>query len=444
MSGKEYYYTLFKEYIEKQVKSTQEQLKGLEYNIRIRKIYKELQSKNSNKFIEYYGVLSQISEYIKDNLDVIDFLVKNNITSAPQMREAIENILADKDLLQLISFTESKELLEGKIQKLTSILDGTCDFEILKNALLDSDLNDECVIGILDAEAEKTVKPEKKKLPSLDNNNAINKEVMSKYNETIKKINKLVTRYYHLIQNKPSNLIEMYRKTLMGTNMKEINEVYQEKDVLVCLHILHLIDLKTEGEEVLNIKPVDYSLLEINIEELESAYEDATLIVEKYEKEQQEMVPQESTMYFLLDENNKLLFNLDSFSEDERRSISSILSDLEMGLFDYERNKSNHTIVKQSIRKDLNVFVNRKRNVAVSYIRINSEELEGSKVLVLSIEDIKKIFATSQSILRSNSKLVDDSISKVKENTEEYNALQASIKDEIDSSFQREEVTHHE
>ncbi len=444
MSGKEYYYTLFKEYIEKQVKSTQEQLKGLEYNIRIRKIYKELQSKNSNKFIEYYGVLSQISEYIKDNLDVIDFLVKNNITSAPQMREAIENILADKDLLQLISFTESKELLEGKIQKLTSILDGTCDFETLKNALLDSDLNDECVIGILDAEAEKTVKPEKKKLPSLDNNNAINKEVMSKYNETIKKINKLVTRYYHLIQNKPSNLIEMYRKTLMGTNMKEINEVYQEKDVLVCLHILHLIDLKTEGEEVLNIKPVDYSLLEINIEELESAYEDATLIVEKYEKEQQEMVPQESTMYFLLDENNKLLFNLDSFSEDERRSISSILSDLEMGLFDYERNKSNHTIVKQSIRKDLNVFVNRKRNIAVSYIRINSEELEGSKVLVLSIEDIKKIFATSQSILRSNSKLVDDSISKVKENTEEYNALQASIKDEIDSSFQREEVTHHE
>lgn len=439
----EEYYSLFYDYIEKQIQSMQDKLKNVDQNSKLRKIYKDLESRNYLKFVEYYGVLSKVSSSLKDNLDVIDFLVKNNITSAPQMEEAIDKVLSDKTLLRLISNHESKEFLEGMLQKLISIKDGTCDFETLKNALLDSNLSEECIIGILTHEAEKSTEVEHKKLPSLDENNQENNEIISNCRSIIKKINKLTHDYYHVVKSKPNNIIDMYRKTISLTAMDKINDIYQEKDVLVCMHVLHLIDLKNEALDLLDAKPIDYSLIELCIEELTYSYEEAMKAIAEYEKQNIESMPQEASLYFLT-ESGETLFNIDGFNEEEKKNIVSILKDLEAGLFDYERNKGNHTIVRQSIRKDINVFVNRKRNMTVSYIRINSEELNESKVLVLSIADIRKIFDLSQSILRNNGKDIDENVSKIKENDSEYISKEEELRDEILSKLSVKEVTLHE
>ena len=45
----------------------------------------------------------------------------------------VVSILNDNTLLRIVGNTESKEMLEGMLQKYASILDGTCDFETLKN-----------------------------------------------------------------------------------------------------------------------------------------------------------------------------------------------------------------------------------------------------------------------------------------------------------------------
>ena len=439
----EEYHRLFVEYLNKQIQSSLDKLKNIEQNNKLKKIYRELQSKSHLKFIEHYEILSKVNSTVKDNLDVIDYLVKNDIVSAPQMEEAMNNILSDKGLLKLISNNESKELLEGKVEKLTSIINGTCDFETLKNALISSDLSDECILGILNHEAEKSTSVTKKELPSLENTNNENKEIDNNYKNIINKINEFVKKYYYLVESKPSNLIDMYRKTISATHMDRINDFYTEKDVLVCMHVLYLLKLKDELDDVLNTKPVDYSLLEIGIEEITSAYENALSISKEYDKEKKESIITESSLYFLLD-NGNISIDTEKYTNEEKKTISSILNDLEMGLFDYERNKNGHTVVLQSIRKDLNVFVNRKRNMSVSFIRINSEELNESKVLVLGIDDFRKIFDTTQRILKTNGRVIDDNIKSIKDNNNGFKEQEDAIREDVLSKLSKEEVMHHE
>jgi hypothetical protein len=253
------------------------------------------------------------------------------------------------------------------------------------------------------------------------------------------KINKIIDKYYSLLENKPANLIEMSKNTMLSSNKLEVNDVFKEKDVLVCIHISYLIDLKSEGEKIVNTKPIDNEVFEIFIEDLEIACEKAMDAIIEYEKEQIESIPRESTLYFLLNDD-KGFFNLDEMSAEEKKNIDAILSDLETGLFDYERKRNGHTIVKQSVRRDLNVFVNRKRNTCVSFIRINKEGFKESKVLVLGIDDFRKIFDTSKSILKTNSSLIDESVEKIIAQDEEFERKEQEFKDSLKDMLSKEEV----
>ncbi len=442
-------YQLLINYIESQITSINEKLENVDYYDKIRKAYNEIKGRDCSKFVEYYAILSKINSYVKDNLDVIDFLVKNNITVAPQMDESIDNILNNSELLEIVSSTLNKEMLSTQKEKLTSVLDGVYDFETFKDVLLNSNLDTEGIICILTREAEKStifnkkkdvhISDEKKDLPSLDVNNEQKEEIISKYNEILNKVNKLINKYYYLVQEK-APLIEMYRKTKSSYNMREINNIFSEKDVLLCMHILSLIDLKTEGEDILKNKPIDHELLQITIDSLDEELNNTIEAANLYEKESVESMPLDSTVYYVLDENGKPLFDMEKFSDEEKKNIDSLLSNLEMGLFDYEVSKGLHTIVKQNERRDLNVFVNKKRNMSVSYIRINSSDLQNSKVLIICIDRSKKIFDTSISILKTQSYLIDESVIPIKENNSEFISKQDSFKETLKEMISREEV----
>ncbi len=431
-------YSKFINYIERQLMSVQSKLKNVEYYNIIKKMINDLsnsaKSKDYSKFMEYYNVLSRISDDVKDNLDIICYLAVHNTCDIPQMEEAIQKVFSDKSLLKMISYNESKELLEGKKEKLTSIIDGTCDFETLKNALLDSDLEDEEMIVILMHEAQKTILTSRKKLPSLEVNE--NEKIINSNNEIINKINILIEKYYPLVSSKPNKLVEMYKKLATPDNIDSINSMYSEKDVRVCLHILYLIKLKEERDEVLNSKPVDYQLLELNTLELLKEYELSCLAISEFEKERMENIPQETSVYFLIDPN-KASFDLSDLSDEEKKTIESMIKDLESGLFDYERNKNAHTMVKQNICKDLNVFVNRKKNICISYIRVNS------KVLILCFGTSRDIFDLSKSILNTNKSLINKTISNIRDNDEEFISSEEEFRNALNQSFPKEVEPHH-
>lgn len=432
-------YELFTDFINKQLVSVRSKLKNAEYYGKIRKAYNEIKSGNYMRFIDNYALLSKINSNIKDNLDIIDFLVKNNITNAPQMDAAISTILNDSDLLRLAGNQESKEMLSGEEKQLTSIIDGTYDFETFKNALLNSGLSDEEIIAILTHEAEKSTKVEEKhQLPSLEEYNEEREEV-KELKELLDKVNELTHKYYYLIEDKPNNLISMYRRTIKGANMLEVNNMFNEKDVLLCMHVLNLIDLKDEANELLNQRPIDIELVEVSIDELTSAYENASQIKEEFEQEQSESIPLDTSIFYLL-ENGNPMFNLDDFSEEEKKNISALLQDLEMGLFDYERSKSSHSRVLQTVKKSLNVFVNKKRNTSVSYVRINSKDLKDSKTLVLSIDDYRRIFDTTVSLLKTKGKLIDEVISKIKLSDEQLIQSNEEFKSSLSLNSHGEEV----
>ena len=432
-------YELFADFINRQLVSVKSKLKNAEYYGRIRKAYDEIKSGNYMRFIDNYALLSKINSNIKDNLDVIDYLVKNNITKAPQMDEAMSAILSDSDLLKLVSNQESKEMLSGEEKKLSSIIDGTYNFETFKNALLNSGLKDEDIIAILTHEALKSTTVEKKHLPSLEEQTNEDTEEVKEYKELLDRVNELIEKNYHIIEEKPSNLIEMYKRTVKVSNMLEINDIFSEKDVLLCLHILHLIDLKNEANEVLKQKPIDLELVELSMEEITSAYERTVSSIEEYEKEQSESMPLDTTIYYFLEDGDST-FYLDNFTEEEKKNISALLEDLEMGLFDYERSKSSHSRVLQTVKKELNVFVNKRRNTSVSYVRINSKDLKDSKTLILSIDDFRRIFDTTISLLKTKGKLIDEAISKVKSSDEEFARQNQEFKDTLKGDLPREEV----
>ena len=432
-------YKLFIDYINKQIDSLNSKLKNIDYFDMVRNIYNALKNGDYSVFINNYEVLSNINSNIKDELDNIKFFVQNGVTSIPQMKEAISSILNDKELLRIVSNTESKEMMIGKLKKLESISNGEADFETLKNALLNSDLDDEDIIAILTHEAQKTVSDEKKFLPSLEEDNSFNNEITKKHSEILDKINELLEKYYYLIESKPQNLIEMYRKTLNASKIEDISSIYTEKDVLACLFLINLLDLKTEANELLNSRPIDYSLIEVNTEELFERYNLAVEAIKNYEKELTDSIPLDASVYFVLDNGNPL-FDVNSFNDEVKKNIVSLLKDLEMGLYDYERSKNAHTIVKQSIRKELNVFVNRKRNTSISFIRINSSSLKDSKVLILGIDESKNIFDKTKSILRSASSLIDSSILLISENNEEFISKEVAFKETLDKELSKGEV----
>ena len=221
--------------------------------------------------------------------------------------------------------------------------------------------------------------------------------------------------------------------------MLEVNNMFSEKDVLLCMHILNMIDLKDEANELLNQRPIDIELVEVSIDELTSAYENASIIKEEFEQEQSESIPLDTSIFYLL-ENGNPMFNLDDFSEEEKKNISALLQDLEMGLFDYERSKSSHSRVLQTVKKSLNVFVNKKRNTSVSYVRINSKDLKDSKTLVLGIDDYRRIFDTTVSLLKTKGKLIDEVISKIKSSDEQLIQSNEEFKSSLSLNSHGEEV----
>jgi excinuclease UvrABC nuclease subunit len=143
-------------------------MNNVEYNDKIKRIYNEIKNRKFSSFIKYYEVLSKVSSSIKDNLDVIDFLVKNSIVTVPQMDDAIGNILKDDQLLRIISNNDKKEPLQEELEILEGILSGKYNFEDFKRILLSSDLDNESIISILTHEAESSINVVKKQLPSLD------------------------------------------------------------------------------------------------------------------------------------------------------------------------------------------------------------------------------------------------------------------------------------
>ena len=433
-------FQLFLDYVNRQLTSVRSRIKNAEFSDKIREIYDQINGKNYNVCIDNYQLLSRISANVKTNLQTVDFLDKNGIASAPQMDIALKAIIDDKDLQRIVDRQYDKESLLAEEERLTSILEGRYDFESFKSVLLNSDLSLEDIITILDYEAEKSIVVEKKQLPSLENKN---KAKLDSYQELIKRINGFVEKYYYLIEGKPSNLIEMYKKVLANSNIEGINKIYSQNDVLLCIHLLHLKDLLSEAEGILKEEPVDMELLEISEGDLTSSYEDAKKVSEKFEKEKSEDMPLDANLFFMLDRTEDQL-DLDSFSQEDQKSILSCLQDLESGLFDYKRGKGNHTKVIQNIKKSLNVFINKKGNIAVSYVRINSKDLKDSKVLVLCIDSLGRIFDSSISLLNSRGELLDDFISKVESLDPVFVGESTKIKDSIYDKLSRKEVSHHE
>jgi hypothetical protein len=332
------------------------------------------------------------------------------------------------------------------IESLKAVKDGTASFDVFKDVLLHSDLSDEDVLTILRGKAFESIIVEKEESKFTE----IKKEDNPKYKEIDDKVEALIQKYYYLLEEKKTisdNLFKMYEKFLNIKSLDQDNKGhlvddikgFSNKEVSLALLITYLISKKQLFETIDNEE-----LKELYYEELESVYEAALEIGQLYDKEKLEELPLDANVYFLL-ENGKPLFDLDSLNDHEREILQELYRELELGKFDYVRGKSSHARVEQNIRKDINVFVNKKSSYKISFIRVSNENLTDSKVLILSFENTRSrnIYSTSMYILNNKSDLIDDALERIKTQDETFiSEQQAFINDQIFFSQEKGSVTH--
>ena len=248
------------------------------------------------------------------------------------------------------------------------------------------------------------------------------------------KVSDFINKYYFLIENKSLVQVKYYKELIRINNEESIVNYFNNNDELLSIYLYMLIDFKDEADKLIKHTPIDETLLELYIYEMQETLASALETAKKYEEENIEEAPIETKVYFLLNDEGKM-FNENFESEEDKKYVDALISELEIGSFDYLRIKGkglNHTKVQQTVRKDLNVFVNRKRNYSVSYLRVNTGE--EAKTLVLNIDDARNIFSSTISMLKNPdiAKKIYEAIEKIKSKDEEFNKSQTDYKRVLD------------
>ena len=434
----------FNDYLLLHINELNEEIRVLKSSNDSKRIYDELNdSKEPNKFLSFYSELLLIDASFKEDLDIIKYLVDNNLLGVVQLDEAMERIKNTPSFISLkssISSTKDIKELTDEIDLCNKILNGeTVDFNDFLAILENSTLSEEEKLEVLRVKALESTKLDKthEQLPDLESISEEAEEenpMVLNYLNIKDKVSDFINKYYFLIENKSLVQVKYYKELIRINNEESIVNYFNNNDELLSIYLYMLIDFKDEADKLIKHTPIDETLLELYIYEMQETLASALETAKKYEEENIEEAPIETKVYFLLNDEGKM-FNENFGSEEDKKYVDALISELEIGSFDYLRIKGkglNHTKVQQTVRKDLNVFVNRKRNYSVSYLRVNTGE--EAKTLVLNIDDARNIFSSTISMLKNPeaAKKIYEAIEKIKSKDEEFNKSQTDYKRVLD------------
>ena len=430
-------YLKFTKYIDEERKSKNEELETIKKEIsEISLVMSSINGISIEQLLDNKDILLKFFPEIESSLSILEFLSSNGALKTDQSDEQLEKIIdifnRNKSHIQdkLLYLENKKIALENSINKSNVVKESGIVIEDYEAIIDKSPLSIQDKLNIYSKFAldsiPKTkervvetkvepIKEETKEEPKLE---PIKEEIenfdelVSSYNQLKEIINKIVTKYYSLIEGKNNSYLN-YAKELVKyykeNDFPEKEFDYTKEELTI--ELLELIDTKTIIESIINTNSGTEDL-SINIEICKEIIEKINTIAKKYEDEQKEEIkPDSSNVFMLLGDNGTPIFNVNRF---DNNRVISLISKLEKGMHDYERGLK-HTKLQTNNYSDYTVFINKSKELSCAYIRIDS-----SKVLIINVDNPLDIFDSTNQVLNRHANDIIRIVNRIVNNDEEF------------------------
>lgn len=376
---------------------------------------------------------------LTSNVQIINFFWENNALELEQVTIALNNILTDERVKDCLANKEKYQLQVKRIETEIKEFDEK-SLAAKASFILKASISDEEKISILKELAYESCKNatiEKGNIHQAQNKESeeietlfpeevtvnVNKEGLNKLKEEYLKIkdsiDSIISKYYYLINGKDEKYINYNREMAKAIKAQESQDnlnlstlgidEFQYKDISMTVLMLDMIETKQELELQLSNTNTKLEYISDYFNMLKEDYNkalslDTILTEEKIEEEKPT-----NEIYFLLDESNIPLFDIDKFSKDDKKRCQALIEKFEKGVHDHEKGKR-HTKLKSDYKKN-NIYINRSSNMCVSYIRTKD-----NKILILTFANFKEVFDNTEPIVLNFNYLIDESLANIKNN----------------------------
>lgn len=181
---------------------------------------------------------------------------------------------------------------------------------------------------------------------------------------------------------------------------------FQYKDISMTVLILDMLEIKQELELQLNNTNTTLEDISDYFNMLKEDYNKAMALDSILTEEKMEEEKTTNEIYFLLDESNSPLFDMNKFSKDDKKRCQALIEKFEKSVHNHEKGKK-HTKL-QSRRHKFDVYINKSSNMCVSYIRAKD-----NKVLILTFAHLNDIYDESNSIAQNYTFLIKNTLKNI-------------------------------
>lgn len=438
MEPKEKYEQLIEEQLQ-ELKRELDNYRAMIKSAEILSMPKDDIQKYISNLLENQKTLLLLFPQLISNLQIIKFFWENNALEIEQVTIALNNILTDERVKDCFSNKEKYQLQAKKLESEIKELDEK-SLSAKASFILKANITDEEKISILKELAYESCKnattkeeaklqtqdKESKEIETLFSEEAtvnVNEEELKKLKEEYLKIKdsieSIISKYYYLIKGKDEKYINYNREMAKAIKAQESKDnlnlstlgidEFQYKDISMTVLLLDMLETKQELE--LQLNNTNTTLEDINdyFNILKEDYNKAIALDSILTEEKIEEEKTTNEIYFLLDESNSPLFDMDKFSKDDKKRCQALIEKFEKGVHDHEKGKK-HTKFKSNYKKN-NIYINRSSNMCVSYIRTKD-----NKVLILTFADFKEVFDNTEPIALNFDYLIDETLANIKNN----------------------------
>ena len=438
MEPKEKYEQLIEEQLQ-ELKRELDNYRAMIKSAEILSMPKDDIQKYISNLLENQKTLLLLFPQLTSNVQIINFFWENNALELEQVTIALNNILTDERVKDCLN---NKEKYELQVKKLESEIKELDEKSLTAKAsfILKASISDEEKISILKELAYESCKnattkeeniikekeKESKEIETLFPEEVtvnINKEGLKKLKEEYLKlkdsIESIISKYYYLINGKDEKYINYNREMAKAIKAQESQDnlnlstlgidEFQYKDISMTVLILDMLETKQELELQLDNPNTTLEDISDYFNILKEDYNKAIALDSILTEEKIEEEKTTNEIYFLLDESNSPLFDMDKFSKDDKKRCQALIEKFEKGVHDHEKGKK-HTKFKSNYKKN-NIYINRSSNMCVSYIRTKD-----NKVLILTFADFKEVFDNTEPIALNFDYLIDEALANIKNN----------------------------
>lgn len=376
--------------------------------------------KDYNFILQNRDVLIKLDNSLDSKLKIIEFLVKNQATSAEQFKKVVDevvnsNVINDfertaTDLLKL------QNQIKLNLQQCDLIISaGNYDEDYYIKLLEMSGLSEEDKLNILSDKAFNAVvmqsqvnvdvEPESindNYHTELDGNiNVSSSMIEERYAKIMTPVNDMITKYYYLIEKQNSNQLK-YKRQYISAIRDQSGEIdyralssIEDRLILIILEMIEnkqLIDQEIKKIVNHSISKEDEELINMFLDTLESDLQASLESSKQLELDkQEENNVNSSKILFLLNEQGQPYTNLREINFETSKRIKSLIEKLEKGMHDYERGIKHTKVLTDNSIDD--IYVNRSSNISCAYMRLTKDI-----VLLIAIDDSASIYDLSKSI----------------------------------------------